>query len=158
MIKFFYLLLALPLAIFATSCDDDDKDVPNVDLEASFNAAEFDGEYYTVQGDVFTVESLKLINNSGKNGTLGATNYYLDGRFIGATIVSPYTCSIETSNLSVGRHVLGVSSDLFVVDYPTNIIAAQWVINIVESKDDIPAGAVFPVQPEEPGQSDTSAE
>lgn len=155
--KFFYLLLALPLAIFATSCNDDEKDVPNVDLEATFNAAQYEGEYYTVQGDVFTVEGLKLINNSGKNGTLGATSYYLDGLFVGTTVVEPFTCSFETSNLPVGRHVLGVSSNLFVVDYPTNIIAAQYVINIVASKDDIPAGAVFPVQPEQPNP-DTPAE
>ncbi|MDE5810626.1 MAG: hypothetical protein K2H59_10175 [Muribaculaceae bacterium] len=148
--KFFYLLLALPLAIFATSCSDDDKDVPDVDLVASFDAAQYDGGLYVVQGDTLTIESLNLVNNTNKNGGLGAVNYFIDNVRVGSTILQPYTFSILTEGLPVGVHTLGVTAQVLVVDYPINIAAIEFPLNIVASADDIPAGAITPVNPEQP--------
>ena len=150
--KFFYLLLALPLAIFATSCSDDDKDVPDVAIEASFNAAQYDGGLYVVQGDTLTIERLDLINHTNKNGGLSSASYYLDNIRVGTTILQPYTFSILTEGLPVGVHSLGITAQISVVDYPISIAGFEVPLNIVASADDIPAGAVTPVIPDQPAE------
>ncbi|MDE7155211.1 MAG: hypothetical protein K2N79_02875 [Muribaculaceae bacterium] len=150
--KFFYLLLALPLAIFATSCNDDDKDVPDVGLEASFNAAQYDGGLYVVQGDTLTIERLDLVNHTNKNGGLGSASYYIDNFRVGTTILQPYTFSIVTEGLPIGVHTLGITAQVLVVDYPINLAAMEFPLNIVASADDIPAGAVIPVLPDQPAE------
>ena len=76
---FYYLLLMLPLGMLATSCDDDDNNVPNVSIQATISGGVFDNdEIYVVKGETLTIDGLKLVNNTNKEGTLGAVTYYWD--------------------------------------------------------------------------------
>lgn len=55
--KLFFYLLALPLMALAfTSCDDDDKDLPNVTLSIQYSGAtEEDGTLFVEQGQTLKI-------------------------------------------------------------------------------------------------------
>lgn len=139
---FYYLLLLLPLGMLATACDGDDDNIPNVGVQATISGGVFDNEeIYVVQGDVLKVDALHLVNNTGKEGTLGAVTYYWDHYLIGTNIAQPYSLSIETAGQPVGRHLLQAQMPIYVVDYPICYGYIQYYVNIVGSASELPGGA-----------------
>ena len=141
--KFFYLLLALPLGLLM-SCNDD-NDVPDVNLDIELSGCVTQNDtIYVAQGDTLTIESITLINNTDKKGTLGVNNYYFDRMFVGATMLQPYTFSIDSGSLPVGKHLLGIETSIAVVDYPLCYGIAEYIVKVVPTKEDLPDGAVTP--------------
>lgn len=142
--KFLYLLFALPM-LMLSACHDDDN-VPNVDLDIQFSGVTVkDNVIYVVQGEPITVESVSLINNTDKNGTLGVVTYYWDYYRVGSQVVSPYTATFETASEPVGNHILSLDCGIYVEDYPVCFGVAQFKVKVVASADDLPAdGEVNP--------------
>ncbi len=139
--KFYYLLLALPLMLFA-SCHDDDNDIPDVDLSVQFeNATLANDTLYVVQGDTVLIADIQLINNTGKKGAVGNVNIYWD-RFYVTPVFLPF--SFETANQPVGRHLLGVEASVFVVDYPVCFGYMEYPVKIVKDESQIPTGTPDP--------------
>ncbi len=135
--KLLYLLVALPM-IMLSACHDDD-DLPNVDLDIQFSGVTVkDDVIYVVQGEPITIESVSLINNTDKKGTLGVVSYYWDYIRVGSQVVAPYTATFETTGDPVGNHILSLDCGIYVEDYPVCFGAAQFKIKIVESEDDLP--------------------
>ena len=136
---FYYLLLMLPLGMLATSCDDDDNKIPNVSIQATISGGVFDDdEIYIVKGETLVVDGLKLVNNTNKEGTLGAVTYYWDHYLIGTNITQPFSLSINTSEQPLGRHLLQAQMPIYVVDYPICWGYIQYYVNIVETADELP--------------------
>lgn len=142
--KFLYLLFALPLLVFS-ACHDDD-DVPNVDLDIQLSGVTVkDNVIYVVQGEPITIESVSLVNNTDKKGTLGVVSYYWDYMRVGSQVISPYTATFETTNEPVGNHLLALDCGIYVEDYPVCFGVAQFKVKIVSSADELPTdGKVNP--------------
>lgn len=142
--KFLYLLFALPLLVFS-ACHDDD-DVPNVDLDIQLSGVTVkDNVIYVVQGEPITIESVSLVNNTDKKGTLGVVSYYWDYMRVGSQVISPYTATFETTNEPVGNHLLALDCGIYVEDYPVCFGVAQFKVKIVSSADELPTdGEVNP--------------
>ena len=106
--KLFYLLFALPLLAFMASCDDDDKDLPNVDITIDYSGAvEVDGVVTLAQGEVLTINAINVTSvNTKKKAILGNVTYYIDGEPVGTTGVAPYSAEVSTDGLDVGAHSL----------------------------------------------------
>lgn len=134
--KLIYLFLALPL--FMVSCDDD-KDLPNVDVYATFEGGtQIDDVYYVVQGEEFQVTAMNLVNHDDKEAALGGVRYYWDYMPIGTTVTSPYAITIDTDQIPVGNHLLTAEMPIYAVGYSicTGYIAKK--IKIVAEQEDIP--------------------
>lgn len=150
--KFFYLLLALPLVMVA--CSDDDDDLPKVDVSVEFeNVTEVDGTLYVVQGDEMEVAAINVTNlESGKKAIATAAIYYLDGYRLGASVISPFSFTIPTENLTPGKYTLNVETEIFAVDKTPAFAVLGYDVVVVGSADEIPggatgSGAVFHQQP-----------
>lgn len=147
--KLFYFLMALPLALSFTSCDDDDDKLPDVSLSINLEGVQkADKIYYAVQGDTIVLQSIELINNTDKRGTLGTYAVYWDGIPMYRTnIYTDPLCLIDT-NVSpyglLGNHRLTIAADIAVVDYPLCVGAADFYIKVVENEDEIPDTSVKP--------------
>lgn len=136
---FYYLLLLLPLTFVAAACDDDDKDIPNVNIKATISGGVFEGdEIFVTQGDVLTIDALTLVNNTDKEGALGAVSYYWDHYLIGTNLTQPFELKIDTSDQPIGRHLLQAQMPIYVVDYPICWGYLQYYVNIVEAQEDLP--------------------
>lgn len=141
--KLFYLLAALPL-FFLSSCSDDDK-LPDVDLTVTFENCSIDQEdnsVYVVKGESFDIASVALVVNEDKKGELGVVNYYLDGFRVGASVMSPYSQTFSTENLSVGSYLLNIEAGIYVVDYPVCVGVVGYTIKVVSDASEIPSTAV----------------
>ncbi len=135
--KLFYLLLALPLAMI--SCDDD-NDLPNVEIYATFEGGTQVGDvYYIVQGQELQVTGVNLVNHGEKEATLGGVRYFWDYMPIGTTITSPYAINVATGELPVGNHLLQAEMPVYAVGYSicTGYMAKK--IAIVAEQEDIPS-------------------
>lgn len=138
---FYYLLLLLPLTFVAVACDDDDDDIPNVGIQATISGGTFEGdEIYVTQGDELVINSITLINNTDKDGALGAVSYYWDHYLIGTNLTQPFELKLDTSDQPVGRHLLQAQMPIYVVDYPICWGYIQYYVNIVEASEDLPEG------------------
>lgn len=135
---FLYLLLALPLlGIFAASCSDDDKDLPNVTLSMEYSGATYaDGVFTVEQGDTLSIDALKVIPAEGtKEATLGPVTYYLDNLLLGTTPVEPFAIAIPTDNLPVGKYVLQASANIFQVGKSVGFGVFAYKINVIENQN-----------------------
>lgn len=140
--KFFYLLmLLLPLGL--TSCHDDDDDLPNVDFDVTFEDAATDdnGVIYVVQGESFTVESVKVINREpGKSALITSATYFWDAYPLGTSVVAPFGFEIETSSTTpLGDHNLQISCPVFAVDKETATALVSFTVRVVASDSDLPS-------------------
>ncbi|MBD5226251.1 MAG: hypothetical protein HDS68_09890 [Bacteroidales bacterium] len=136
---FYYLLLALPLGFMTTSCDDDEDKVPNVNIQATISGGVFeDDEIYVVQGEDLVIDGLTLVNNTNKEGTLGAVTYYWDHYLIGTNVTQPFTLTVDTSDQPIGRHLLQAQMPIYVVDYPVCWGYIQYYVNIVADSSELP--------------------
>ncbi len=140
----YYLLLLLPVMAVASSCDDDDDKVPDVGIKATISGGVFnDDEIYVVQGEELKIDALTLDNHTNKDGVMGAVSYYWDHYLIGTNITQPFSLTVNTSEQTVGRHLLQAQMPIYVVDYPICWGYIQYYVNIVESADELPGdGAV----------------
>ncbi len=135
--KLFYLFLALPLLF--VSCDDD-KDLPNVEIYATFDGGtQVDDVYYIVQGQELQVTGVTLVNHDDKEASLGGVRYFWDYMPIGTTITQPYAITISTEEMPVGNHLLQAEMPIYAVGYSicTGFMAKK--IAVVAEEEDIPA-------------------
>lgn len=137
---FYYLLLLLPFTFAAVSCsDDDEKDIPNVGIQATVTGGVVEGNnIYVVQGDTLTIDAVNLINKSGKDGAMGAVTYYWDRFLVGTNVTVPFSFSVNTAAEPVGRHLLQAQMPIYVVDYPICWGYFQYYVNIVPTAADLP--------------------
>lgn len=138
--KFIYSLLVMLPAVFGlTACDDDDNDTPNVGIQATITGGVFsDDEIYVVQGNELTIDALTLVNQTKKDGAMGAVSYYWDHYLVGTNVVQPYGLTINTAEQPVGRHLLQAQMPIYVVDYPVCYGYIQYYVNIVASAEEMP--------------------
>ena len=147
--RLLYLLLMLPLLGFITSCDDD-KDLPQVSLSLNYEGGtEENGIIYVVQGDTLEITGLRAIPDEGtKAATVTNVRYSFDGVPIGAYPVSPFEFSINTADLELGEHAIGVVATVLQVDKEVGFAVAQFPIKIVADDGQEPGGGSGTINPE----------
>lgn len=142
--KLFYLLLLLiPLGL--TSCHDDDDDLPNVDFDVTFDGAVIDNDViYVVQGESFSVESVKVINRDpGKSAIITSATYFWDAFPLGTSVVDPYGFEIETSSTTpLGNHSLQISCPVYAVDKEMATALVTFTVCVVADEADLPETTV----------------
>lgn len=139
--KLLNLLLILPLAFFAVSCDDDDNnDMPEVTTDVKYSGAvEANGALYVVQGDILSITSVDVTPNPGaKPAVLGPVTFAWDGQILGTAVFSPYTMSFDTSVAGIGAHLLQLSGNLAQEGKPISSINIEIKVIVVASADQIP--------------------
>lgn len=137
-------LLALPLFMGLTSCNDD-NDLPNVDMSIAISGGEaVDGKIYVVQGDTLTVEGITVTNlDSKKTATITAATYYWDYYRLGTAMIPPYGFQIVTTDeTTVGNHLLEIESPLYAVDKAPAVGIQVYDVVVVANASDIPSGTV----------------
>lgn len=140
--RFLYLLLVLPLLGVVTSCDDDDKDLPNVSLAIDYEGgSEVDGVVSVAQGTTLEITALKAIPAEGtKEATLTNVVYFLDGIPVGRTNLMPFAINIPTGELEVGEHYLGVQATVLQVDKSVGFAVARFKFNVTPAETEEPGG------------------
>lgn len=137
--KLLYLLLLLPLAFVAPSCDDDDNKIPDVSIKTTIEGGVFhDDVIYVVQGEVLKI-GVSLENKTNKDGQMGVVSFFWDHSIAGQALTVPYTFEIPTENQPVGNHLLQAEMPIYVVDYPICIGYFDYVVKVVPTADDLPA-------------------
>lgn len=135
--KFLFLLFALPmLAFVATSCSDDDKDMPDVTLSVEYSGATLsDGVFTVEQGDTLTIEALKVTPAEGtKQAVLGPVTYFIDGFPQFTTAIEPFSCAIPTGDMQIGKYLLQARANIFQVDKTVAFGVFTYTINVVEKQ------------------------
>lgn len=137
---YYFLLLALPVLMFA-SCDDE-KSLPKVDVSVQIDGGvSVDNEIYVVQGDTLTVESINVVNKEqGKNAIITSATYSWDYVYVGVSVTPPYGAEFVTDNMPLGSHLLQIECPLYAVDKSPAMMYMAYKVKIVESVDDIPSG------------------
>ncbi|MDE6117509.1 MAG: hypothetical protein K2O30_05305 [Duncaniella sp.] len=139
--RFLYLLLALPLMGLMASCSDDEKDLPDVTFSMDYSGATLvDGVLTIPQGNDLVINALSVTPAEGtKKATLGRVTYFIDAFPIYETIVDPYSVTISTQNLEVGKHVLQIRAGIFQVDKEAAFGVFSYPLEITEPvPDDTP--------------------
>ncbi|MDE5650637.1 MAG: hypothetical protein K2I35_06490 [Duncaniella sp.] len=149
--RFLYLLLALPLMGLMASCSDDEKDLPDVTFSMDYSGATLvDGVLTIPQGNDLVINALSVTPAEGtKKATLGRVTYFIDAFPIYETIVDPYSVTISTQNLEVGKHVLQIRAGIFQVDKEAAFGVFSYPLEITEpvpddTPGDNPGGTVTP--------------
>ncbi len=139
--RLYYLLLALPLAFFA-SCDDD-NDLPEVTFDVTMSGGvESEGQIYVVQGETLMVDEVKVTSDTNSAATLGATTYFWNGLPVGTTIVVPFAWEFNTTGLEPGAYSMQIQTNVYQTDKAPAVALLSYRINVVASADDLPAGSV----------------
>ena len=134
--------LALSPAAF-TSCDDDDNDIPDVDVQVYLKGASYvDGVIYVVEGQEFAIAGITVTNNESNKGALiTSASYYWDFDYVGTNPVSPFGLKIITNEYTgLGTHVLDINCPVYAVDKAPAIAYLQYKVEVVASEDEIPDG------------------
>lgn len=150
--KLLYLLLMIPM-LALVACSDDDNDVPDVKLGFTYSGAtDVDGTLYTVQGDTLGIDSVYCTPTEGtKPAMIANVTYVLDGRPLGYSPVAPFSISLLTDEMPVGRHTLTLEMTVL---QEGKSIGTGWMpipVAVVDTVTDIPAGA----NPPAPGTPST---
>lgn len=137
---YYFLLLALPVMMFA-SCDDDNS-LPSVDVSIQIDGGVgVNNEIYVVQGDTLSVESINVVNKEhGKNAIITSATYSWDYAFVGVSVTPPYGAEFVTENMPIGEHLLQIECPVYAVDKSPAMMYMAYKVKVVESVDDIPAG------------------
>ena len=136
--RLYYLLLALPLAFFA-SCDDDNE-LPEVTFDVTMSGGvESNGQIYIVQGETLAVDEVKVTSDTDKTATLGATTYYWNGLPVGTTIVVPFAWEFDTTDLAPGAYGLQIQTNVYQTDKAPGVALLSYIVNVVESEDQLPS-------------------
>lgn len=150
---FSILLLALPLAFMTTSCSDDD-DLPNVDITVNMsNCKQLDDVVYVVRGQILNIDGISVKNLDGnKPALITRASYFWDYTLLGTSVVAPYGFEIATiapdeegvGGTPLGKHLLEIEMPVLAEDKAVATGIVAFVVQVVESEDDIPADAVTP--------------
>lgn len=133
--KLFYLFLLLPFSLLM-SCSDD-KDLSPVDMTLTLSGVSQSGNsFYTVAGENVTVDSFQVKSIDGKNTAV--TNVVIT---LGNYPIFGDPAVIETENLPAGEYNLAITGNLLQVDSSIKVFAINYPLTIVESAEDLPAGA-----------------
>lgn len=139
--KFLYLLVcALPVLGF-TSCDDDEKDIPDVDFSLQVSGGEYaDGKIYVAAGTDLKIDGITVVNNEqGKEALIPYANYYWDYSFLGQSVVAPYGYNIVIpEDYELGDHVLEITCPVYAVDKAPAFAVLQYTVVVVEGEDQMP--------------------
>ncbi|MDE6491370.1 MAG: hypothetical protein K2L49_09460 [Muribaculaceae bacterium] len=146
--RLYYLLMALPMALFV-ACDNDDQ-LPEVSMTVDMSGGlKSDGIIYMVQGDTLSVDSIGVESLTGKPATLGATTYYWDTFRVGTLVVAPYSIQFDTGDMPLGNHLLEIETGIYQVDKTPAYAVMGYKVNIVKDPTDIPSDAVpLPSKPD----------
>lgn len=138
--KFLSLFLAIPMLAMLASCDDDDNEnkIPDVSVSIEYsNATMVDGVLTVEQGTDLVIDALKVTPAPGTgDATLGNTFFYLDGVPFFATGVAPFGCTVPTSDLAEGEHVLNVRTQILQVGKSLAFGAFRYTLNVVPATSD----------------------
>ncbi|MDE6368684.1 MAG: hypothetical protein K2K94_05550 [Muribaculaceae bacterium] len=137
---YYFLLLALPVMMFA-SCDDENS-LPSVDVTIQNDGGvSVNDEIYVVQGDTLSVESINVVNKEhGKNAIITSATYSWDYAFVGVSVTPPYGAQFITENMPIGEHLLQIECPVYAVDKSPAMMYMAYKVKVVESVDDIPSG------------------
>lgn len=155
--KFFYLLMALPLAFIAASCSDDD-DLPDVSINVDYkNVTVVDNQVYVVSGDTMVVDSVYVVSNrADKNAAIvEGVRYWVNGLPVlfnyqsitgqivndNLNVVPPYRLSIKTDDSMIGSNTITMNMGIAQEGAELGAAVARIVFKVVASADDIPAGS-----------------
>lgn len=145
--KLLFPLITL-LGLFSTSamlvsCDDDDDNMPNVDVRVNVeNATVVDGNIYVVEGNEFSIASITVTNNiEGKAALITSASYYWDFDFVGTNYLSPFGLKIFTGEYTgLGEHLLQINCPVYAVDKAPAIAYLQYNVVVVKDQSEIPSG------------------
>ncbi len=139
--KLYYLLLvALPL-LFATSCDDDGNDLPNVDFIVDIdNGVYKEGKIYVVAGETLEVTGVKVINlDQGKGALLSYVDYSWDYMHVAQSLTAPFGCDIYISpETEPGQHVLQLYAPVYAVDKAPAYAVLEYPVVVVSNASELP--------------------
>lgn len=137
--KLFYLLFLLPVA-FMASCNSDD--LPSADLTLTLGGVtQDDGYFYTVAGNEISIEDITVKALSGKNAGVTNVIFYFEGYPLIGNPGNPFEGVISTEGLKAGTYSLSMSGNLVEEDKTLSTFGITFYIKIVESEEDLPAGA-----------------
>lgn len=138
--KILYMLMAALPFLGMSACSDDDKDLPDVDINIEYaGAKKINGTIYAVAGQNFEIQSVSCTAlRQGKKAAITAVTYGMDGWVLGATNLSPFSITIDTSDLTPGKHVMSMSMIIAEVDceIATGYLAFDLVV--VPTEADLP--------------------
>lgn len=139
--KLFYFFLLLPFSMLM-SCSDDNKEFSPTDMTLTVSGVtEYNGGFYTVEGENVTLEKLTLKAIDGKDTEVANVTYYIDGLPLLSTPGNPFLGTFSTEGFAAGTYSLSLTGNLLQVDSPIKIFTANYPITIVETQEDLPAGA-----------------
>lgn len=141
--KLYYLILAMLPLVFFTACDNDDDNLPDVDINVYMSGAlQYDGSLYVIQGDTLSVDSITVTPLEGtKAATLGNPTIFWDTFRVGTVVSNNYSFQFNTADMPVGNHYLGIRMGVYQVDKTLAFAVLGYKVVLVESADQIPAGA-----------------
>lgn len=134
--------LAITSAAF-TSCDDDDNDIPDVDVTIHLQGARvINGVIYVVEGQEFEIAGITVTNNQNdKAALITSASYYWDFSYIGTNPIAPFGLKIITGEYTgLGAHVLDINCPVYAVDKAPAIAYLQYKVVVVANESDLPDG------------------
>lgn len=144
--KFFIALACILPVLGLSSCSDDDKDLPDVDFDLVFSGGEsYENQLYVVADSTFSIDQLNIINNDkGKTAVIPYADYYINGVFIGRSVVAPFGIAISTEQLEMpaGQYTLHIGCPVYAEDKSVAFASLSYTLNVVPTAEDMPqAGA-----------------
>lgn len=138
--KFLLTLMLLPMLGAFTACDNDEDDLPEVDIEVAISGGvqnPDDNKIYVQQGTPLIVESLTPVSRNGKKCTLGLTTYYLNGVPQYQTVTVPFGAEFDTSILEPGEYTFQIKTSVYQIDKSAAVCLLTYNL-VVEAADDEP--------------------
>lgn len=135
--KILLALLFLPLFGLLSSCSDDEKDLPEVDMEVTVSGAvehNTEGVLFIEQGKNLVVNSLKVIPRNGRAATIGLTTYYLDGIPQVQTATEPFGATLSTTELLPGTYTFQIKSAVYQIDKSAAFMLLTYKLVVTEEE------------------------
>lgn len=140
--KFLLAILCVLPVVGLSSCSDNEKDLPNVDFNLTVSGGEvYEDQLYLVTDSTLTIDAINVVNNEqGKTAFITYANYYLDGQFIGRSVIPPFGIKLPTpvGEEAVGQHSLVIACPVYAVDKEVAFGTMAYTLNVVATPDDMP--------------------